>query len=36
MGRRGRVHTPHPYAVMVYRLSLAVLLTIVILHVGGK
>jgi hypothetical protein len=37
-GRRVRVHTqrPNPYAVMVYRLSLAVLLTIVVLHLGGN
>jgi hypothetical protein len=39
-GRRARVTArrgaPHPYAVMVYRLSLAILATIVILNVSGR
>jgi hypothetical protein len=34
-GRRGRV-SAHPYAVMAYRLSLAILATIVILSVSGR
>lgn len=39
-GHRVRVtarrSAPHPYAVMVYRLSLAILATIVILNVSGR
>jgi hypothetical protein len=35
-GRRVRVSRPNPYAVMVYRLSLAVLATIVVLTALGR
>lgn len=35
-GRRARVLKPNPYAVMVYRLSLAVLATIVVLNALGR
>lgn len=34
-GRRVRVQA-HPYAVMVYRLSMAVLATIVVLNLAGR
>ncbi len=35
-GRRVRVNAPNPYAVMVYRLSMAVLATIVVLTALGR